>query len=95
MSKSIYGEIIWFILKYEDMDYAEIKNKMRKIRKQKGYTRKEIVESGLFTTGSLSMVEKLSYPYKPSIENLIKYCDAIDITLKELYEVEVGENERT
>ena len=79
-----YSDIIEFLNSYEQVDYKKIKIKMREIRKSKGITPVYFEKQNLLSVGTVKQLEKLSYPFKPSLESLIKFCHGLDIDIREL-----------
>ena len=88
MKRNKYSEIIEFLSIYEKINNKEervkFKERMREIRVEKGLKYSHFEETGLLSIGVVTQMEKVSNPYKPSLESLIKYCHILDIELIEL-----------
>ena len=61
-----------------DIDYNLIGKRIATIRKSKGLTQAQLAESADITNNFLSHIER-SHSI-PSLETLIKICDALDVT---------------
>lgn len=60
----------------------EIMELLKKIRKSKNISQRDIETKTGLTQQNISMFEKLTR--KPTIDNFLKYLDGLDINLKEL-----------
>lgn len=60
----------------------EVMELLRKIRKDKGISQRDVEAKTGLSQQNVSMFEKCSR--KPTIDNFLKYLDGLDIDLKEL-----------
>lgn len=80
----MYTDVIQFIQEYDKMDFKTIKENLRAKRKELGLTPKFFEAKIGIPSPQYQQFEKLSYPYKPTLETLIKICYAMDISILEL-----------
>ena len=64
------------------MDIYNIAKCLKKIRKEKNLTQKDVAQKTGLTQQMISKIE--SYNGNPSIESFVKYCNGVGINLLEL-----------
>ncbi len=65
-----------------EIDYTQLANRLKKLRKVKGYTQAQLAEKADLTNNYISNIET-SHSI-PSLETVVKICNALQITPNDL-----------
>ena len=71
------------------MDYISLGQRIRKYRKQKGYTLEQLAERLDVSTTFIGQIERASG--KPSLETLVRIANALDVSADALLFDDLGE----